>query len=202
MDDRREVVLYFKGGSKLVPLDIANSMSERFKDLGNPLLLNPDGQGVQPLVVFNENPEMMISVTQMTVNMIVDNKNFDKLDTIIFDLVDLFNDLDISFVRMGIVYSMFLNKKSKDYVMTELVKNSLVPDDVIDFNLSFFKKVDLKKEKINCWERYITGNEKFDDLLVQFDFNSEVDENKDFNMKYIKEFIKVADNYIEGRIDF
>ena len=202
MDDRREIVLYFKGGAKLVPLDIAKSLSDRFKNLGNPLLLNQDGSGVQPLVVFNENQSMMITVTQMTINMIIDNSYFNKMDTIIFDLIDLFDELGISFIRMGLVYSIFLTERANNHIKEELTKCSLIPEDIKDFNVSFFRKLDFKKESLNCWERYISNNEKFNDLLVQFDINSEVDEKRDFNMKYIKEFIKLVDSHIEERTDF
>ena len=32
MEDVREIVLYFKNGSRLVPIDIAKSLSDRFED--------------------------------------------------------------------------------------------------------------------------------------------------------------------------
>ena len=202
MNDVREIVLYFNGGSKLVPVDIAKSLSDRFKDLGNPLVLNPDGSSVQPLVIFKENSSMMITVTQMTINMIIDGTYFDKMDTIIFDLVDLFNDMDIKFTKLGIVYSIFLSPKHKMTVRDKLLESSIIPEDILEYNVAFYRQLDLKKEKINAWERIITNNEKFEDLLVQFDFNTDNNPDRDINMKYIREFIKLADEYSEERIDF
>lgn len=202
MNDCREIVLYFNNGSKLVPVDIAKSLSDRFKDLGNPLVLNPEGNSIQPLVVFRENASMMITMTQMTINMIIDGTYFDKMDTIIFDLVDLFNDMDIKFTKLGIVYSIFLSGKHKEIVREKLLDSSIIPNDILEFNVAFYRQLGLKKEKINCWERLITNTEKFDDLLVQFDINTDTNPDRDINMKFIREFIKLADEYSEERIDF
>ena len=55
---------------------------------------------------------------------------------------------------------------------------------------------------INCWEKFITDSTNFKDLLIQYDINTPVDENISFDMKYIKEFIVTANDYIEKRIDF
>ena len=41
MKDLKEVVLYFKEGCPLVPVDIAKSITDRFKEIGNPIVLNP-----------------------------------------------------------------------------------------------------------------------------------------------------------------
>lgn len=202
MNDVREIVFCFNSGSKLVPVDIAKSLSDRFKDLGNPVVLNPEGNNIQPLIVFKENPSMMVTMTQMTINMIIDSTFFEKIDTITFDLVDLFNDLGIKFSKMGIVYSIFLSNQHKLNATNKLIESSLIPDDVLEFNIAFYKQLKLKKEPINCWERLITNSEKFDDLLVQFDFNTENDPNRDINMKYIRDFIKLCDEYSEERIDF
>jgi hypothetical protein len=103
---------------------------------------------------------------------------------------------------MGIVYYIFLSNQHKLNATNKLIESSLIPDDVLEFNIAFYKQLKLKKEPINCWERLITNSEKFDDLLVQFDFNTENDPNRDINMKYIRDFIKLCDEYSEERIDF
>ena len=96
MKDMREVVLYFGDGCKLVPIDIAKSLSDRFEELGKPLVLTPEAsQKTAPLVVFKDNPDFMATVTQMTINLVVNHTYFEKLETIIFDVVDAFDDLNI-----------------------------------------------------------------------------------------------------------
>lgn len=197
MDDIREVVLYFKKGCKLVPFDIAKAISDRFKDIGSPGIFNPENS--QPLVVFKENPEMMITVTLMTVNLVVSEKYFKKLDTVIFDLIDLFSDLEIEFTKIGLIYSMFLSEKNKDIFKNKLLKTDNIPEDIEDYNVSFYRKLDFKDTKLNCWERLITNSDQFNELLIQFDFNTLSDEEVNIDMKFIKELLKVSNNYIEER---
>jgi hypothetical protein len=202
MNDVREIVFCFNSGSKLVPVDIAKSLSDRFKDLGNPVVLNPEGNNIQPLIVFKENPSMMVTMTQMTINMIIDSTFFDKIDTITFDLVDLFNDLKIEFVNIGVIYSLFFSEKHKELCMNKFLNVENLPNDFEEFNLAFFQKIKYKKDYLNCWERLVTNSEHFNELLVQFDINCLAIEKVDIDMKFIKEFLKIIDEHIEERIDF
>ena len=71
---------------------------------------------------------------------------------------------------------------------------------MVDFRVSFFKRLESKLGTINCWERIITDKERMSDLLYQFDFNTNYDKNADFNMKFIKEIISMADEYIDSRV--
>ena len=201
MNDVREIVLYFGDGSKLVPVDIAKGLTDRYPELGNPLVLAPEGNNPHtPIVVFKENNEFMITVTLMTVNVVINHTYFDKMDTIIFDLVDMFDEENVSLSRMGIVYSLFYNSNKKDLLLDKVFNSNIIPDDMEDFRVSFFKKIKSKIGTINCWERIITDKERMSDLLYQFDFNTNYDKNADFNMKFIKEIISIADEYIDSRV--
>jgi hypothetical protein len=202
MNDVREIVLYFKEGCPLVPVDIAKGISDRFKEIGSPVVLTPETNSNQPLVIFKENTEMMLTVGQMTVNMVVQEKYFEKLDTIIFDLVDLFNDLKIEFVNIGVIYSLFFSEKHKELCMNKFLNVENLPNDFEEFNLAFFQKIKYKKDYLNCWERLVTNSEHFNELLVQFDINCLAIEKVDIDMKFIKEFLKIIDEHIEERIDF
>ena len=142
----------------------------------------------------------MITVTLMTVNVVINHSYFDKMDTIIFDLVDMFDELNVSLSRMGIVYSLFYNSDKKEKLLDKMFNSDVLPDDMEDFRVSFFKKIESKIGTINCWERIITDKERMNDLLYQFDFNTNYDKNADFNMKFIKEIISIADEYIDSRV--
>ena len=199
MDDIREVVLYFKEGCRLVPFEIAKAINERFSDIGSPAIYNPEVNSNQPMLVFKDNPEMMMTVTQMTVNLVVTDSHFKKLDTIIFDLVDLFDELDITFTKIGLIYSIFLSEKNKEIFKNKLLNSDNIPDDIEDFNVSFYRKIDFKDTKLNCWERVITNSEQFNDLLFQFDFNTISSDEINIDMKFIRELLKVANDYSEER---
>jgi hypothetical protein len=202
MKDMREVVLYFGDGCKLVPIDIAKSLSDRFEELGNPLVLTPEAsQKTAPLVVFKDNPDFMATVTQMTINLVVNHTYFDKLETIIFDVVDAFDDLNISLIKMGLVYSIFLSPDKVEVAKNRLLNMENLPDDLIDLRLAWYKKIPSKHGDINCWERVITDTDQFKDLLFQFDFNTMPDENANFDMKFIKEIVSIANDYSEERTD-
>ena len=202
MDDLREIVLYFKEGCSLVPIDIAKSISDRFKDIGSPLVLTPEENPNQPLVIFKENPEMMVTVGRMTVNMVIQEKYFEKMDTIIFDLVDLFNELNITFGNIGLIYSVFLSEKDKEIITNKIFNIDNLPSDINEFNTAFFKKLKFKKEYLNCWERLMTNSESFNGLLVQFDINCLSIQSIDLDMKFIRELLKIVNDYTEERLDF
>ena len=201
MNDLKEIVFYFAGGSKLVPVDIAKSISERFEDIGNPIVLNPPQGGNAPLVIFQDNKNMKITVTQMTVNMVIDSGEIKKIDTIIFDLVDLFEQLNIKFVKMGLVYSIFLSRELKSAIYNKILNDDYIPDDLEDVRLAWYKKLNTKVGVLNCWERIITDSSKFDEVLFQFDFNTLPTDEINFDMKFIKNILKVAEEYSEERID-
>ena len=202
MDDLREIVLYFKEGCPLVPIDIAKSICDRFKDIGAPVVLTPEENTNQPLVLFKENPEMMVTVGRMTVNMVLQEKYFEKMDTIIFDLVDLFNELKITFNSIGLIYSIFLSEKDKEIITKKIFNIDNLPSDVEEFNTAFFKKLKYKKEYLNCWERLITNSDNFKGLLVQFDINCLSLPPVDIDMKFIRELLKIVNEYTEERIEF
>ena len=202
MKDMREIVLYFGKGCKLVPIDIAKSLTDRFEELGNPMVLTPDPRETHaPLVVFKDNPDFMATVTQMTINLVVNHSHFEKFETIIFDIVDAFDDLNISLVKMGLVYSIFLSPDKVEVAKNRLLNMDNLPDDLVDIRLSWYKKIPSKHGDINCWERVITDSDQFKDLLFQFDFNTNFDENANFDMKFIKEIVGIANDYTEERTD-
>ena len=73
---------------------------------------------------------------------------------------------------------------------------------MLELNLSWYRKIDFRSSYINCWERVITDTVNFKDLLLQYDINTLVGEKVDIDMKFIKDFFKTADDYVEKRIDF
>lgn len=102
---------------------------------------------------------------------------------------------------MGYISSIFMPSNYVDKVKDRFLCVDEL-EDIEDFNLSWYRSFNNKFGSINCWERFITNAVDFKDLLIQYDFNTPVQENINFEMKYIKEFIKTANDYIESRTDF
>jgi hypothetical protein len=65
--------------------------------------------------------------------------------------------------------------------------------------------------KNTCIERYgvdnvnhriVTDSTAYDNLLVQYDFNTPIDVTYSFDMRSIKEFLKVSHDYMKKRNKF
>lgn len=201
MKDTKEVVLFFKQNTKYVAIEVANEILNRYEELGNPLVLPETENYKAPLIVFNSSPEFQIQANYQTFTIVVNHSYFKKLPGIIFDIVDALESFDCTFTRIGYISSLFLSPKYIDVAKSKYLKMDAL-EGVTDINMGWYKKINTKCGDINCWERIVTDDEHFKDLLCQYDFNSRIDEEIDLDMKYIKEFIKVADEYIEDRTNF
>lgn len=201
MKDTKEIVLFFEEETKFNLVDISKELMNRYPELGEPTILPDHGNSKAPLILFNENSEFQIQISRWSLNFIVNHRYFEKLVTIAFDMIDTFEEVECKFYRMGYISSIFLAPQYIDKVKERFLKMENI-DDVKEFNLSWYKTIKNKYGTINCWEKFITDTIDFKDLLIQYDFNSPMDVTIDFEMKYIKEFIKTANAYIEKRIDF
>lgn len=201
MKDTKEIVLFFKEDTSFSLVDAAHEILSRYPELGEPILFPDDGKTRAPLILFSRNPEFQIQISRVSVGLVVSHNYFNKLESLIFDMVDAFEGLDAPFYRIGYISSIFLSPeyvkkaKNKFFKIEEL-------EGVSDFNLSWYRKLKNKFSDVNCWERFITDSKSFNDLLIQYDFNTNVNETIKFEMKYIKEFVRTANEFIESRIDF
>ena len=128
-----------------------------------------------------------------------ESKYFKSLSTVVFDIVDAFESVGCSFNRIGYVTSIFLSEKYIDiYKKHYLNVDNL--NDVLELNLSWYLKLQTSKVSLNCWEKIITNKLEFPDLLVQYDINTPVDKEITTDMKFIKEFFKVSEDFIESRM--
>ena len=151
--------------------------------------------------MFNKNSEFQIEINDKNVLIVMKHSYFNDLNSIVFDVVDTFEMFDTKFSRIGYISSNFesplkIEKAKEKYLNVEEFK------DVLELNLSWYRKINFRSSYINCWERVITDTVNFKDLLLQYDINTLVGEKVDIDMKFIKDFFKTSDDYIEKRIDF
>jgi hypothetical protein len=198
MNDSKEICLYFDDNVNYNPMTIAQELCNRYKELGNPILLPVSKDGRAPVIIFQENTEFFLRCNMETLNFVVNHNYFDKLEGIIFDIVDTFEEENVKFVRIGYVNNLFFNKEKIDVVRDIYLKEDKTSD-MEEFQLFLYKELSTKYGNINAWERVITEGNRKHELLIQYDFNSRQDEKQEFDMKYIKEFIKVSNEYIESR---
>lgn len=201
MKDTKEIVLFFRDDINFSLVDVSKELLTRYPELGEPTLIPDNGKTKAPLILFNTNPDFQIQISRISLNFLINHNYFDKLVSIIFDMVDTFEGFNCKFFRMGYISSNFLAPQYIDKVQEKFLKTNGL-DEVKEFNLSWYKILENKFGQINCWERFITDTNDFKDLLIQFDFNSPINIDVDFEIKYIKEFIKTANDYIAARMDF
>lgn len=201
MKDTKEIVLFFKEDTNFSLVDASHEILSRYPELGEPILFPDDGKTRAPLILFSKNPEIQMQIGRVSVGLVINHNYFKKLETLIFDMVDTFEGLDCYFYRIGYISSIFLSPDYVDKAKSKFFKIEEL-DGVSDFNLSWYRKIKLKSSDINCWERFITDSKNFNDLLIQYDFNTNVNETIKFEMKYIKDFVRTANDFIESRIDF
>ena len=151
--------------------------------------------------MFNKNSEFQIEINDKNVLIVMKHSYFNDLNSIVFDVVDTFEMFDTKFSRIGYISSNFesplkIEKAKEKYLNVEEFK------DALELNLSWYRKINFRSSYINCWERVITDTVNFKDLLLQYDINTLVGEKVDIDMKFIKDFFKTSDDYIEKRIDF
>lgn len=202
MKDTKEIVLFFKGVANFSSFEVAKELLNRYELLGEPMVLPDSSTDAKvPSVIFNKEPDMQVEVSRQSVNIVISTAYFDKVSSIIFDMVDLFEGFKLSFYRIGYISSVFLSPKYIDKAKNRFFRMENL-EGLENLNFSWFRVLEGKSSKINCWERIITDTVHFDDLLIQYDFNSPIEEEFEFNMKYIKDFINTTNDYMEERLDF
>ena len=200
MKNTKEIILFYEKVPDFNLTDIAKEILDRYEYLGEPTII-PKNENNTFLVVFNKNPELQIEINDKNVLIVMKHSYFNDLNSIVFDVVDTFEMFDTKFSRIGYISSNFesplkIEKAKEKYLNVEEFK------DVLELNLSWYRKINFRSSYINCWERVITDTVNFKDLLLQYDINTLVGEKVDIDMKFIKDFFKTSDDYIEKRIDF
>ena len=200
MKNTKEIILFYEKVPDFNLTDIAKEILDRYEYLGEPTII-PRNENNTFLVVFNKNPELQIEINDKNVFIVMKHSYFNDLNSIVFDVVDTFEMFDTKFSRIGYISSNFesplkIEKAKEKYLNVEEFK------DVLELNLSWYRKISFRSSYINCWERVITDTVNFKDLLLQYDINTLVGEKVDIDMKFIKDFFKTSDDYIEKRIDF
>ncbi len=200
MKNTKEIILFYDELKEFDLNEIAKEILSRYDFLEEPVIVPKNEQDKKFLVVFNKYPDLQIEINESNVLIVMRHNHFNELNSIVFDVVDAFDGIGISFSRIGYISSNFesplkIEAAKKKYLKEEEFK------DVLELNLSWYRKIDFNSSYINCWERVITDTVHFKDLLLQYDINTPVGEKVNIDMKFIKEFFKTSDDYIDSRID-
>lgn len=202
MTDTKEVVLFFNEGSSFNPLDIAKEIINRIPDVGDPIIMPTNNSNNNlPIVMFSTNVDIKIQINRISVNILVTDKYFESLTSFTFDLIDLFEDNKCSFNRLGYITSLFMSPKEAEILEKRYINIDAIGNPT-EYNLSFYHELSLGNEKINAWEKVIKDPDHIKDLLCQFDINNKKNQDLKLDMKYLKKYFKLADEYIQEKVSF
>ena len=202
MDDIREIILYIERNNKYKPVDAASELLNRWNELKDPIVLPEQNNPKGPSFAFTGNNSFQLEGSKSTVSFIVKEEYFDKIPSIIFDIIDTFDELGVSFKRIGYITNTYYPNSCIEKAKQIYLNPKAIEDEIEEINLSWYRKLDLKEGHINAWERIITDTAAYDNLLVQFDFNTPIHTKFEFDMRSIKEFLKVSHDHMKKRNKF
>lgn len=202
MSNNIQFVLFFEDGVIYNPTKLSTKIINKFLEIGDPIILpinteTPKEANI-PFMIFNQNPNFQIISNFNNLVVTVKGDYIGKIEEIINEIFEIFKKEDISFIRIGYVPSIFINKEEINKFKNEYM-NSDIFADTIEFQFSWLKKLKLDQIEINCWERNITDSVNFEGLLKCFDFNTSPNKKIDIDKKFIAKFIEFCNEYIDQR---
>lgn len=198
MKNEKQVVLFLKPNTIFNQTQIAAKMTEKFSELGNPMILPPnDNDKAQALIIFNQGV-MNVSINYNDVSMVFFEEEKDACNKLVVDLIDFFTDYSFDFVRMGYISTFLNGKKERE----SFKKKMFASDDIIndDFQLAWYSKESIDSVLVNVWERYFTDFNQNIDLVTIFDINTPIDEEYNISSEFVGNFLKKCDKFIENKL--
>ena len=197
MKDEKQLMLFFKKGTKLDTIALASKLKEKFTLLGEPHIIPLNKNNLsQPLIVFNKG-DINLTVTFYDVSFVYNREDDDKCYDNMINILGCFEELDYSFTRMGYISTRFHSKKDKERFKDKVFKD---PDMFSsEFQLSWYKKELIDSVSVNVWEREMTDLVNGVELVSVYDINTPIDEEYYISSEFVRDFIKKCDKYISNR---
>jgi hypothetical protein len=199
MENEKQIVLFFKGGSEFNELQIAAKINERHPSLNNPITIPYDESNPNnPLIVFNKGL-MNITVNRKDASFIFKDKDNKECLEIINDIIEIFEENDIEFIRLGYISTHGHTKKDKEKFLKKLFVNPELISD--EFNLAWYKSELIDSVRVNVWERHLTDMINKADFVSIIDINTPMDKEYNITSDFVIDFINKCDKYIDKKLD-
>ncbi len=184
------IVLFFSHLLECTSVKLANSLIDELPELGQPNIFNipaeaPNEVKMQmPKIIFNNAKQINITVTNVSIDISIDNDNIEIIKNNINKIYKALSDNNVHIQAIGVVsrYLYFdINfEKIKEiyYKDEELMESDLI-------NLSWYKK----KDTINIWKTLKTEDkDNVKNLTLSIDINNK-GINRIIDIGYINEFL-------------
>ncbi len=202
MSNNIQFALFFEEGTIYNPTKLSAKIINKFLEIGDPIILPINTEAPKeaniPFMIFNQNSNFQIISNFNNLVITVKGDYIGKIEEIINEIFEIFKKEDISFIRIGYIPSIFIDKEEISKFKNEYM-NSDIFTDTVEFQFSWLKKLKLDQIEINCWERNITDSVNFEGLLKCFDFNTSSSKKIDIDKKFIGKFIEFCNEYIDQR---
>lgn len=197
MKNEKQLVLFLKNGSSFNQTQLAAKINEKFPLLSSPIIVPFDEKDVnRPLIIFNQGL-MGLSINYNEISFVYYED--DRCNEMIFDIMDLFSDYGLDFVRMGYINTFFKTKKDREnFKKKNFVDPSLCGS---DFEFAWHNLVLIDSVSVNVWERYFTDLINKVDMGCIFDINTPIDEEYNIDSDFISSFLKKCDVFIKEKLE-
>ena len=194
MKDEKQLVLFFNEGIKIDNTLLAAKLKEKFEILKDPIVIpfnknNPN----QPLILFNRG-KLQLSVSIFDVSIIYNSELHKELYDTLIEIVELFENLDYSFVRMGYISTFLHSKKEREIFKGNVFKDKTMVES--EFQLSWYKKELIDSVSVNVWKKALTDIINKVEFVTIYDINTPMDEKYNITSEFLSDFIKKCDKYI------
>lgn len=197
-----QIVLFFKNEVNYNTLKLANNISEKLPQLGQPNIFNlpndvPNEIRIQtPRILFSNSKELnaTISVLNASLNMIGENTST-ELQNLIGCLYDALVSQNIQIQSIGIVIDFICFDVKFDIIKNKYYKDELVDSELV--NSSWYNK----NENLNIWKFLNVQEENNKKILnIKCDINNRGNEeilNKDNINAIIDRAKEISENFKE-----
>ena len=199
MKDEKQLVLFFREGVEIDNVELASKLSKKFECLKDPIVIpfNPNSPR-QPLIIF-ERGKLKLSVSISEISFTYFNTEHKNLYDTVMEIIEYFEELDMSFERMGYI-STFLHTSKEKEKFKKIIFNDKAPIDS-EFQVSWYKKELIDSVSVNVWIKGITDMMNNIDFVSVYDINTPIDEVYNISCEFLRDFIKQCDKYIETKED-
>ena len=198
MKNEKQIVLFLEKGTEFSEIKIASEINEKYPELGSPITIpfnpnNPDN----PLIIFNQGI-MSVTMNRNDLAFVYNREDDKKCFDMAIDIIELIEDYNVKFNRLGYVSTYLQDKKNK----TKFLANTFKDKDMIndEFNLAWYKNELIDSVRVNVWERHLTDMINKVDYVIIFDINTPMGEEYNITSDFTNDFIKTCDKYISKKI--
>lgn len=187
MIDSLQIVLFFEENDTYNPVKIAAMLSEKIKEIGNPVVLSIEESiraGAPFLIFQQEKIELLADFNKLRLTLRGDLVAVSE--KILKSILEIFEK--DKYLRIGVVI-----KKSFDKEIFKTIKEQTGCNDAFlnsrEFKLSWLDDAEFEDAAINKWINYLSDEANKNHVDCFYDFNTKIDSNIDLKSEVIVNFL-------------